>query len=204
MINRMVLENYVEYIHSYIDGRVKTKFDMSALKEICVGIESILLDWTGNTYVGVKKEFEVEKDYQLFFEVLHDLLKFFYDNKSKVSNEEWSLAEYMMYHGPVYRYLGTHDSRNIRRKKVVEPIYNDIYVSWSKSEKNAYIESKLYGPVTWMKAEIKEPKFGIDIHGFEEWCEKWLGASSFITRGNEKEVVFPTVKECIIEVTYDK
>ena len=85
MINRMALENYVEYIHSYIAGRFKTKFNMGALKEICGGMESILLDWTGNTYVGVKKACDVEKDYQLFFEVIHELLKFFYDNKSFIT-----------------------------------------------------------------------------------------------------------------------
>ena len=165
-------------------------------------MESILLDWTGNTYVGVKKVKSAERDYQFFFELLHDFLHFLYDNKSEVSNEEWSLAENMMYHGTVYRYLGTHDSRNSERKEMVKPIYNDIFVSWSKSEKNAYIESKLYGPVTWMKAEIKEPEFGIDINGFEEWCKKWQGDSAFITRGMEKEVVFPTVKECIVEIRY--
>ena len=51
-----------------------------------------------------------------------------------------------------------------------------------------------------MKAEIKCPYYGIDIHGFELWCDNWIGGSSFITRGEEKEVVFPTIKECITEV----
>jgi len=83
---------------------------------------------------------------------------------------------------------------------VVTPEYNDIYVSWSKSERNYYIESKLYGPMTWMKAEIRNPYFGIDIQGFEDWCQEWLGDSSFITRGEEREVVFPTIKDCIIEI----
>jgi hypothetical protein len=108
----------------------------------------------------------------------------------------------MMYHGTVYRYLGTHDSRNIRKKRRMEPIYNKIYVSWSKSESNSYILSKLYGPATWMRATIQAPYFGIDIHGFELWCQRWYGDSYYITRGDEREVVFPTIQECIDEITY--
>ncbi len=44
------------------------------------------------------------------------------------------------------------------------------------------------------------PYFEIDIHGFEDWCTEWLGNLSFITRGDEKEVVFPTIRDCVIEI----
>lgn len=113
---------------------------------------------------------------------------------------ENSLAEFMIFRGTVYRYLGIADSRNYRKKKRIDSVYNNVYVSWSRSERNSYIESKLYGPRTWMRAEVREPEFGIDIHGFELWCEKWLGETYFITRGEERKIVFPTVKECIVEI----
>ncbi|MGL5259566.1 MAG: hypothetical protein ACRC7V_05600 [Lachnospiraceae bacterium] len=112
------------------------------------------------------------------------------------------MAEFMVFRGTVYRYLGIADSRNYRKKIKVEPEYNEIFVSWSKTEQNSYIESKLYGPRTWMQEKIEESDFGIDIHGFELWCEKWLDRVYFITRGNEKEIVFPTYERCIVQKEY--
>lgn len=200
MINTVKLSEYKKYVRKYMKERLQRKFDSDSLMEICGGIDSILLDWTGNTYVGRKKEPIVEQAYQDFFELIHDFLVFCSQNKGTLDEMEISLAEFMIFRGTVYRYLGTSDSRNYRKKKRVDPVYNSVYVSWSQSEKNSYIESKLYGPRTWMKAEIREPEFGIDIHGFELWCEKWIGDSSFITRGEEKEVVFPTMKKCIVEI----
>lgn len=200
MINTVKLSEYKKCVREYMQERLHRKFDRDSLMEICGGINSILLDWTGNTYVGIKKEPKAEKAYQEFFELMNDFLVFCLQNEDILDEMETSLAEYMVFRGTVYRYLGIADSRNYRKKKRVDPMYNNIYVSWSQSEKNSYIESKLYGPRTWMKAEIREPEFGIDIHGFELWCEKWIGDSSFITRGEEKEVVFPTMEKCIVEI----
>lgn len=200
MINTVKLSEYKKYVRKYMQERLHRKFDSDSLMEICGGINSILLDWTGNTYVGRKKEPKVERAYQDFFELIRDFLVFCSQNEDILDEMEKSLAEFMIYRGTVYRYLGIADSRNYRKKKRVDPVYNNVYVSWSRSEKNSYIESKLCGPRTWMKAEIREPEFGIDIHGFELWCEKWIEDSSFITRGEEKEVVFPTVEKCIVEI----
>lgn len=169
---------------------------------ICGGIDQILLIWTGNTYVGRKKDSETERQFQRFFTLIHDLILFCAYNNERLSEQETSFADMLTYHGTVYRYLGVADYRNYRRKERVEPKYNNIYVSWSKSEYNNYITGKLSGPVTWMKATIKEPDFGIDIHGFEEWCKKWYGEANFITRGEEKEVVFPTIEKYIEEIKY--
>lgn len=202
MINTVMLLEYKKYVKEYMKERRQREFDQDSLMEICDGMNSILLNWTGNTYVGIKKETQVEKAYQDFFELIHDFLDFCSKNSENLDEMESSLAEYMMYSGTVYRYLGIADSRNYRKKQRVEPIFNNIYVSWSRSEKNSYIENKIYGPKIWMKAEIEETDFGIDIHGFERWCENWFGDSCFITRGEEKEVVFPTLEKSIVEIKY--
>lgn len=204
MINESKVREYVSFVQSYMNKRLHKDFDEEQFTEICAGINNILLLWTGDTYVGNKKDAVVEQAYQDFFVLLHDFLEFCLENAKLLSEKEASLADFMMFRGTVYRYLGKCDSRNYRKKVVVEPEYNDIYVSWSKSESNAYIESKLYGPRTWMRAEISAPDFGIDIHGFELWCEKWFGDSSFITRGEEKEVVFPTIESSVREMRYIK
>ena len=202
MIDVEELKKFIAVVHEYIKIRLNQEFDKNELIEICAGINSILLDWTGNTYVGRKKEICEEKQYQYFFVLIHEFLKFCCSNSDDFSEMERTLAEFVMFRGTVYRYLGKSDSRNCQKKIRVEPEYNEVFVSWSKTERNAYIESKLYGPRTWMKAEIEAPDFGIDIHGFELWCQKWLGRSYFITRGNEKEVVFPTYERCIVQKIY--
>lgn len=204
MINEKVLMKYISFVKNYIHDRLVGNFSQDKLLEICDGMNEVLLDWTGNTYVGRRKDANVQNTYQAFFLVIHEFLVFCNNYSEYLDPMESTLAEMMMYRGIVYRYLGIADSRNYRKKERVEPEYNGIFVSWSKSEENSYILSKLYGPVTWMKAEIKEPYFGIDIQGFELWCEKWLDESPFITRGEEKEVVFPTIAECIIEKRYSK
>lgn len=102
---------------------------------------------------------------------------------------ENKVAEALLYQGKIYRYLGYGISSN-RKKKAIEPNYDGIYVSWSKEPKNGYIESKLYGEMTWIEAEIKSPYFGIDLEN--------MG----ISRGKEREVVFPTLKDCITNIKY--
>lgn len=52
------------------------------------------------------------------------------------------------------------------------------------------MRSRHYGPVTKITCEIAAPMYGIDLE-----C---LGCS----RGSEKEVVFPTVEQYIIEIKY--
>lgn len=202
LLNEKVLKDYIKFIKHYIKDRPNHDFVAEDFNYICGGINQVLLIWTGNTYVGRKKDPETEKQFQRFFTLIHDLILFCTDNKEWLSEQETSFADMLTYHGAVYRYLGLADYRNYRRKEIVEPEYNNIYVSWSKSESNSYIVGKLYGPITWMKATIKEPDFGLDIHGFEEWCKKWYGGSNFITRGEEKEVVFPTLEKYIEEIKY--
>lgn len=195
-----IMKDYVLYVKKYMNNRFEHGFVMDDFLEIIGGMDTVLLSWTGNTYVGRKKDADIERYYQDFFVVIYELLMFCDRESKRLSEKETDLAKKVLFQGIVYRYLGKCDSRNYRRKEIVLPEYNDVYVSWSKSERNSYIESKLYGPMTLMKAEIHNDFYGIDIHGFEEWCQEWLGDSSFITRGDEKEVVFPTIKDCVIEV----
>lgn len=139
--------------------------------------------WTGNTYVGHPKNKKVKKAFQSFFESLMELLLKMKDSKK---DYEKRIANAMLYRGTVYRYLGSAEPA----KKAVAPKYNDIYVSWSKEPENSYLECKLCGTMTWMSCKISAPYYGIDLEA--------IGCS----RGDEREVVFPTIKKCITEIKY--
>lgn len=107
----------------------------------------------------------------------------------------------ILYRGIVYRYLG-HQLGDIPDNSIVEPNYNDIYVSWSKNPKDTHIESKLRDPMTWIAAEIKEPYYGIDLVGLAEAISELVEVEHRIAIKDEREVVFPTIKECITEIKY--
>ncbi len=158
----------------------------NALKNLNEDVREVCNFWTGKTYVGDRKDDEIVQVFQNFFETLMKLLLKMKDSKK---NCESKFAKAILYQGKVYRYLGYYSSRDIK-KKAIQPKYNEIYVSWSKEPKNGYIESKLYGEMTWIEAEIKSPYFGIDL-------EK-MG----ISRGKEREVVFPTLKDCVTNIKY--
>ncbi len=156
----------------------------NALKNLNEDIREVCNFWTGKTYVGDRKDDEIIHVFQNFFETLMKLLL---KMKGSKKNCESKFANAILYQGKVYRYLGYCSSRDFK-KKPIQPKYNEIYVSWSKEPKNSYLESKLYGKITWIEAEIKTPYFGIDL-------EK-MGVS----KGNEREVVFPTLKGCVTKI----
>ena len=151
--------------------------------------------WTGSTYVGYRKEPELEKAYQDFFKALYDFILSFRTMRKSVYRK---CADMILYQGTVYRYLGHHSCDDNMDK--IEPNYNDLYVSWSKEPENPYIESKLYGTITWMSADIQEPFYGIDLEGLEKSIYRLVGIKCSLTRGNEREVVCPTIKGCITEI----
>ena len=153
------------------------------LLELGDDIGEVCRFWTGSTYVGIPKDEKIKKAFQLFFEELMELLLDMKDSKMEF---EKRVATAMLYRGTVYRYLG----HNYLTDEVVAPVYDNIYVSWNKEEGNAYILSKLHGPVTKMTCIIAEPLYGIDL-GILECC-----------KGIECEVVFPTVEECVDEIKY--
>lgn len=161
-----------------------TDNSVNALESLYEDIREVCNFWTGKTYVGDKKDDEIIQVFQNIFETLMKLLFKMKDSEKYYESE---FANALLYQGKVYRYLGYCSSRDIK-KKAIQPKYNGIYVSWSKEPTNSYIESKLYGKITWLEAEIKPPYFGIDL-------EK-MGVS----KGNEREVVFPTLKDCVTKI----
>lgn len=142
--------------------------------------------WTGKTYVGVQKDKDIEAAFQNFFEALMSMLLLIMNDTVKPLDCEKRFANAVLYRGTVYRYLGNDTPSN----RIIKPQYNNIYVSWSKKPENTYLESKLYGVKTRLYCDIKEPYFGIDL--------EQLG----ISKGNEKEVVFPTLEEFITNIEY--
>lgn len=160
-------------------------------------IITVLNHWAGSTYVGSEKNSDLSKAFQAFFKVLYQLLL----ELSNIGGFGEAVKS-SLYRGKIYRYLGHSSSTDCNNK--IEPKYNDIYVSWSKQPNNSYLESKLYGTMTWMSAEIVDPFLGIDLEGLEETIYRLTGIECSISRGNEHEVVFPTIKECIMEIRYIK
>lgn len=155
------------------------------LSELGDDLKAVCCFWTGKTYIGSPKAEPIKMAFQAFFEELMQLLLCMKD--SGLHFEE-SVANAMLYRGPVYRYLG----KSYPSDEVVVPCYNGIYVSWSKQDGNSYLLSKLYGPITKLTCEIAEPMYGIDLEILE--C----------VRGNEREVVFPTIEQCIVKIQYSE
>lgn len=60
------LSEYKRYVCNYMKERLQNQFNENSLIIICGGLNSFFLDWTGNSYVSIKKEAEVEKGYQDF------------------------------------------------------------------------------------------------------------------------------------------
>lgn len=181
-------------INNQMRGFVKPRYNITddKLNTLFSNIINALAYWTGNTYVGQPKEKALEKVYQTFFKLLLELLIFIKDSP-EFTNEHKEKIDSVLYQGNIYRYLG-YSSEEYHyldnKEQFVEPNYNGIYVSWSKNESNSYIESKLLGPITKLKCCINEDMFGIDLEAFG------------VSRGNEKEVVFPTLERCITEIQY--
>lgn len=79
---------------------------------------------------------------------------------------------------------------------------NDIFVSWSKNKEISYIESKLYGCMTRLYCNIPPNMVGFDLEGFQEFYNNKFASKIWIARGEEREVVFPTIKEMIYRIEY--
>lgn len=153
------------------------------LLELREDISEIFHIWAGSTYIGCPKTEPIKMAFQSFFD---ELMRLLLDMKESRKNYEQALANALLYRGKVYRYLGSDHPTDT----VVKPVCDSIYVSWSKQPQNSYIERKLYGTITWVSCDIKAPFYGIDLDEFD--C----------SRGNEHEVIFPTIEECITEIKY--
>lgn len=148
-------------------------------------VKKTLEYWTGKTYVGKEKDKRTQKLFQNFFEAILDLILLC---KESDVEELKNFAEESLYRGKLYRYLGHYKSNEKDIK--VKPKFNNIYVSWSKKSKNEYIESKLKGIITLVSCQVDAPYYGIDLDAFD------------VVKGDEQEVVFPTLKDTIISVDY--
>ena len=144
--------------------------------------------WTGKTYVGEKKDKEIEKVFQDFFKTFMEILLKAKSGELNCPDECKNILADLLYQGKIYRKLGS--SNPTRKNEKIIPEYNDIYVSWSKNKENTYLDSKLYGTKTLITANIKNNYYGIDLEKF--------GCSA----GEEREVVFPTIKECVTKIEY--
>lgn len=154
-------------------------------------IRKILYFWTNYTYVGYEKDVRIQKAYQRFYKALYDFICIC--KKSTFKNLQ-DFAQNALYQGKLYRYIGYnsnyHNPEIYDFTKEKQPIYNEIYVSWSKNERNYYIESKLCGTITVINCNVIEPYYGIDLEVFD------------VVKGDEAEVIFPTIKDLIIDIKY--
>lgn len=181
------VKNATSEIRYYIQERKTGSFRKKEFKALRDAINRALDKWVGGEDVGVRKTIEEEQVFQEFFTAFTELLSAFSGNPASLSKAERTFLQKAVFHGTVYRYLGSIEHDNTER---IEPKYNDIFVSWSKNPESTYVESKLYYPITKMQCEIKPPSYGIDL-------------SIFLNRReHEAEVVFPTVKELITDIQY--
>lgn len=162
---------------------IKTLFD---------NISNALHKWTESTYVGVRKDKKLENAYTKFFDAFYKLLICF-----SLTDEKYrQIADRMLFHGTLYRYLG-HSSGVNKYCSRVEPEYNGIWVSWSKDDVRdiPYFNTKLYGVKTLLICETGNLK-GIDLSGWDALFD------TNIVRPSESEVVYPTIKESMVKVIY--
>ena len=181
----IIIKGISEATQNIVKYRKAPNRNPDMLTELLNDLRAICCFWTGKTYIGSQKTDPIKMAFQTFFEEFMQLLLFMKD--SELTFEE-RVANAMLYRGTVYRYLG----KSYSSDEVVVPYYDGIYVSWSKEAGNSYLLSKLYGPVTEIICEIAEPMYGIDLDILE--C----------TRGNEQEVVFPTIEQSIVKIKYSK
>ncbi len=186
-------------VKAYIEQRKKLIIRIDFFEILCDGIASFLEYWVGNTYVGNKKTSAETAIFQDFFRSLSSLIALLQDEKICPTQDERDLVSSLVYHGKVYRYLGYPSPT---KKKHIEPIYNDIFVSWSKNKEISYIESKLYGCMTRLYCNIPPNMVGFDLEGFQEFYNNKFASKIWIARGEEREVVFPTIKEMIYRIEY--
>ena len=191
------IERTTNGLRWYISQRGQQGFDREIFEDMICHIMEVLSKWTGETWVGQKKDKKIESVFQNFFETLVGLIGYINFFEKKMADTEKEFANMIVYNGVLYRYLGSGSSCN---KESVEIEYNDIYVSWSKNEQNDYIESKLYGPLLWIKAQTSPFDYAIDLEGLDTFYQKITGENKGVVRGKEREVVYPTKRECILEV----
>ncbi len=199
--DKKIIENFTISIDRYMSKRKREKkFNKKDFITICEVMAYVMLKWVGETWVGCKKEREVENQYQKFWEMINRFICFLQMMKYDISEMEKAFLDSIIYNGFIYRYLGV--SSSAYRDKKTEPYFSPIYVSWSKEKENSYFKAKLYGSITRLHCNIKSPYFGMDIEGFDAFYESYINKGINLARGHEREVVFPTIKNQIYKIEY--
>lgn len=203
MINLDEIKNITFDIKSYIKYRfIRMTNWEDVFENLMQELAYSFSKWSGNTYVGKENDEELKMVYQDFFENIYLLIDSLEKNKHKIMNIEAKFINSIKYNGKVYRYLGYGDSTDKKRKQYIKPVYNDVYVSWSKNEENQYLESKLYGKITKLYCEIPNEKYGLDLEKFQDFINSSFACEFYISKGTEREVIFPTIEEYIYEIKY--
>lgn len=171
--------------------RKLNKFGIRQLSEVdnkilMSNIAEVISNWTQYTYVGKRKNKKLQDAYQSFYGNLFNFLLFFQYNSCDFYSE---LAKESLYQGKLYRYIGHGSSIDDIYAKI-QPEYDDIYVSWSKNNRNKHLEEKLHGTITVVTCDVQDNYWGIDLKPLGHVCE------------GEDEVVFPTIKETIKDISY--
>lgn len=160
---------------------------LEQLSELELNIRTTLSWWTGNTYIGVEKDIKLKKAFQRFYISFYDFLLVCRDSDIDILR---CFADKVLYQGTVYRYLGYSSNSRLSKAEPKNVEFDGIFVSWSKNASISYIESKLCGTLTRITCNISGDKYGIDLTAFG------------LSRGDESEVVFPTLKEYVTNVEY--
>lgn len=181
--NEKIVKGVSEATNNIVLYRKSRNISEVMFEALLEDITVICYFWTGKTFIGHPKNFAVKNVFQSFFVELMNLLLAMKNSKKKY---EKTIADKLLYRGKVYRYLGNGSPSD----DIVKPVFDGVYVSWSKKPENRSVTSKLSGTITWLSCKISEPFYGIDLDN--------LGCS----RVNEHEVVFPTIEKCITEIKY--
>lgn len=147
-------------------------------------VYEILYFWTECTYLGQEKSIKLSAAFNIFYTIL---LKYLISLRNVYPDSDLVHA---LYQGKIYRVLGS--SNPIENHKKIIPRYNNCFVSWSKNANipTPYMETKLYGPLTRLEAEITGDMYGIDLTVFG------------VSKNDEEEIVFPSIKKTILNIEY--
>lgn len=163
--------NKIDKISKQIQNAIPKaeNLDYNTLNILSLNIVDVINFWTGLFQLGCRKDKNFEESYQNFFQYLYQYLTIY--------------KPQYLYQGKVYRYLGYKSEPET--KKYIIPEYNNIYVSWSKEkQESGYFKEKLKEPITRLEYEIIGDEYGIDLEKMD------------LSKGNEREVVFPTKQGC--------
>lgn len=203
MIDLEDIKKITDDINSYIKYRfVRIANWQELFEKLMCEIAFSMSEWSGNTYVGDEKDKKLENVYQAFFESLYMLIDFLHERKDKIMIEEQNFINSIRYSGKIYRYLGYGNCQDKRINSYIKPNFSSIFVSWSKNRESSYLESKLYGRKTRLYCEIPHKHYGLDYECFQEFLHHQYECDYYISRGEEREVVFPTIEEYVYKIEY--